>query len=325
MRSRSCRFNRGDESVPAHRRVGAPSWAPQEIRIRVRRRRLNRADRAATPSASIRAEGAPSPVLVSKCARRGGDRGVSAARGWNVGDRACACSPAAATRGRSSTRGVPPRVPPALSWEEAGGFPEVFLTAFLNIFLLGRPPAKGSVLVHGGGSGVGTAAISLCREAGLKVIVTAGSEEKCERCRAHGADVAINYKEGDFVPAVREATASPESTSCSIASAAATGFELEGAGSLAASSHRIDSGEPGPRSTGGALMRRLHVIGRRCARAAQRTKRASCRFSLVLRWERWRRAAEAGRRSRAAARARGRGAPPMQFELALRQDFLRVS
>jgi len=83
---------------------------------------------------------------------------------------------------------------------------KVFLTAFLNIFMLGQPPAGGNVLVHGGGSGVGTAAISLCREAGLRVLVTAGSEEKCRRCRAHGADVAINYREGEFATVVREST-----------------------------------------------------------------------------------------------------------------------
>ena len=72
--------------------------------------------------------------------------------------------------------------------------------------MLGAPPPGGSVLVHGGGSGVGTAAISLCREAGLRILVTAGSAEKCQRCLEHGADVAINYRDGDFAPQVREAT-----------------------------------------------------------------------------------------------------------------------
>ena len=97
-------------------------------------------------------------------------------------------------------------VPSSLSDEEAGALPEVFLTAFLNIFLLGEALEGGSVLVHGGGSGVGTAAISLCREAGQRVLVTAGSAEKCQRCLEHGAHVAINYRDGDFAPRVREAT-----------------------------------------------------------------------------------------------------------------------
>jgi NADPH:quinone reductase-like Zn-dependent oxidoreductase len=97
-------------------------------------------------------------------------------------------------------------VPECLSDVEAGAMPEVFLTAFLNIFLLGEPPPGGTVLVHGGGSGVGTAAITLCKEAGLRILVTAGSDDKCRGCRQHGADVAINYRDGDFAPAVREAT-----------------------------------------------------------------------------------------------------------------------
>ena len=62
-----------------------------------------------------------------------------------------------------------------------------------------------TLLVHGGGSGVGTAATTLAKLAGLRVIVTAGSREKCERCLAHGADVAINYNEEDFVERARGA------------------------------------------------------------------------------------------------------------------------
>ena len=66
-----------------------------------------------------------------------------------------------------------------------------------------RPPGEGgSVLVHGGGSGIGTACIQLARAAGARVIVTAGSDEKCERCRVLGADLAVNYRSGDFRAAV---------------------------------------------------------------------------------------------------------------------------
>jgi NADPH:quinone reductase-like Zn-dependent oxidoreductase len=60
--------------------------------------------------------------------------------------------------------------------------------------------------VHGGGSGVGTAAIALCKEAGLRILVTAGSPEKCRRCLEHGADVAIDYRTEDFAERAREAT-----------------------------------------------------------------------------------------------------------------------
>lgn len=97
-------------------------------------------------------------------------------------------------------------VPAALSDEEAGGFMETFLTAFLNLFLIGETPADATVLIHGGGSGVGTSALALCREAGVRAFVTVGSDERGARCRALGAERAINYREGDFADAVREAT-----------------------------------------------------------------------------------------------------------------------
>ncbi|MGK2857991.1 MAG: zinc-binding dehydrogenase, partial [Thermoanaerobaculia bacterium] len=90
--------------------------------------------------------------------------------------------------------------------EEAGAFPETFLTAFLNIFLLGEVRRGATVLIHGGGSGVGTSAIQLCREEGVRVLVTVGSPEKAKRCVETGAEVAINYKEESFAEVVREAT-----------------------------------------------------------------------------------------------------------------------
>jgi putative PIG3 family NAD(P)H quinone oxidoreductase len=131
----------------------------------------------------------------------------SAVRGWTVGDRAMALLSGGGYAEQAVVdAGSVMRVPAALSDEEGGAFAEVFLTAFLNIFMLGAVPDGGRVLVHGGGSGVGTAAITLCREAGLTVIVTAGSAEKCQRCLEHGADVAINYRDGDFAPAVHAAT-----------------------------------------------------------------------------------------------------------------------
>jgi len=84
--------------------------------------------------------------------------------------------------------------------------PEVFLTAFLNLFMLGEIRPAQAALIHGGGSGVGTASIQLLREAGARSIVTAGSDEKCEQCLKLGADIAINYNAGPFVEAVKAAT-----------------------------------------------------------------------------------------------------------------------
>ncbi len=82
----------------------------------------------------------------------------------------------------------------------------MFLTVFLNVFRLAGLAKGESLLVHGGGSGIGTAAIQLARAIGATTIVTAGSEEKCQRCRELGADFAFNYRDGDFAPKVLEAT-----------------------------------------------------------------------------------------------------------------------
>jgi NADPH:quinone reductase-like Zn-dependent oxidoreductase len=93
--------------------------------------------------------------------------------------------------------------------DEAGAFPEVFLTAFSNLFMpgLGALAAGETALVHGGGGGVGTAAIRLLHEAGNPCVVTAGSDDKCRRCLELGATAAVNYRSGDFVARAKELTA----------------------------------------------------------------------------------------------------------------------
>src|SRR5208282_5325844 len=96
------------------------------------------------------------------------------------------------------------KIPAALSFEEAAGAPEVFLTVYLNFFMLAAIKRGDTALIHGGGSG--TASIMMLKEAGVRVIVTAGTDEKCEQCRKLGADVAINYKSGPFAPAVKATT-----------------------------------------------------------------------------------------------------------------------
>ncbi|MGE4608421.1 MAG: NAD(P)H-quinone oxidoreductase [Myxococcota bacterium] len=98
------------------------------------------------------------------------------------------------------------RVPANLSLEQAAAIPEVFLTVFLNVFQLAALPEGGSALIHGGGSGIGTAAIQLVKAVGGTAIVTAGSDEKCARCAELGADVAINYATGDFAKSIADHT-----------------------------------------------------------------------------------------------------------------------
>ncbi|MGD9764891.1 MAG: NAD(P)H-quinone oxidoreductase [Candidatus Binatia bacterium] len=195
----------GDERVLRLADVPPPVCGPDDLRIRVRATAVNRADLLQRQGMYPPPPGA-SPILGLECAGEVIEVGANV-RGWRVGERAMALIPGGGYAEEAVAHaGASMRVPDLLSDDEAGALPEVFLTAFLNIFLLGEAPSGGSVLVHGGGSGVGTAAITLCKEAGLRVIVTAGSAAKCERCLAHGADVAINYREGDFAPKVREAT-----------------------------------------------------------------------------------------------------------------------
>jgi putative PIG3 family NAD(P)H quinone oxidoreductase len=97
-------------------------------------------------------------------------------------------------------------VPRGFSMVEAAAIPETFFTVWPNLFERGRLTAGETALIHGGSSGIGTTAIQLAKAFGARVIVTAGTDEKCAACLNLGADVAINYKTEDFVARVREAT-----------------------------------------------------------------------------------------------------------------------
>jgi NADPH2:quinone reductase len=93
-----------------------------------------------------------------------------------------------------------------LGMVEAAAMPETFFTVWHNVFERGALKAGETLLVHGGTSGIGTTAIQLAKARGARVIVTAGSPEKCEACRKLGADLAVNYKSEDFVAATKKAT-----------------------------------------------------------------------------------------------------------------------
>ena len=93
-----------------------------------------------------------------------------------------------------------------LSMVEAAAIPETFFTVWHNAFERGGLKSGETLLVHGGSSGIGTTAIQLAKAFGVRVITTAGSEEKCDACRKLGADVAVNYSTEDFVAATKSAT-----------------------------------------------------------------------------------------------------------------------
>jgi NADPH2:quinone reductase len=126
---------------------------------------------------------------------------------WHVGDKACALL----IGGGYAEYCVVPApqclpIPAGISLVEAAAFPEVAMTVWSNVVELGGLKPGDTLLVHGGASGIGTFAIQLAHRLGSKVIATAGSDGKCQRCRELGAAQAINYKSEDFVSQAREHT-----------------------------------------------------------------------------------------------------------------------
>lgn len=97
-------------------------------------------------------------------------------------------------------------IPQGFSMIEAASLPETFFTVWHNVFERGNLKSGETLLVHGGSSGIGITAIQMAKALGAKVAITAGSEEKCEACRRLGADLAINYREKDFVDEIKQWT-----------------------------------------------------------------------------------------------------------------------
>jgi len=97
-------------------------------------------------------------------------------------------------------------VPERVDVTAAAAFPETACTVYANVFMVARLAAGETLLVHGGGSGIGTMAIQLGKAFGARVACTAGSAQKLARCRELGADITVNYREEDFVAAILEAT-----------------------------------------------------------------------------------------------------------------------
>ena len=195
----------GDESVLKIGEVADPKAGPGQLLIRVKYAGLNRADLMQRQGFYPPPPGA-SEIIGMECAGEVAAVGAGVS-GWRVGERAMALLAGGGYAELAAVdSGSAMKIPASMSDEEGAAFPEVFLTAFLNIFMLAEAKPGDSVLVHGGGSGVGTASILLCKEAGVRSIVTAGNDAKCEQCLKLGADVAINYNSGPFPAAVKTAT-----------------------------------------------------------------------------------------------------------------------
>jgi len=197
----------GDEDVMQLGEAPEPALGAEDVRIRVRATAVNRADLLQRRGMYPPPPGA-SEILGLECAGEVLEvgSGVPAGR-FRPGDRVMALLAGGGYAQQAVVHhGSLLPVPDALDIVAAGGFPEVYLTAYLNLFVLGGLVAGGTALVHGGGSGVGTAALQLLREVGAKAYVTAGSPEKCARCLELGATAAIDYRKEDFAARIRELT-----------------------------------------------------------------------------------------------------------------------
>lgn len=124
--------------------------------------------------------------------------------GRSVGERVCALL----TGGGYAERVAVPAgqllpIPNGVDLMEAAALPEVACTVWSNLVMVGRLKAGETVLLHGGGSGIGTFAIQFARSLGARVAVTAGSDEKLARCRELGAEITINYRAENFTERMR--------------------------------------------------------------------------------------------------------------------------
>jgi putative PIG3 family NAD(P)H quinone oxidoreductase len=195
----------GGPEVLSVAEVPDPEPGPGEVLVAVAAAGLNRADLLQRQGFYPPPPGA-SEILGMECS------GTIAALGegvsdWQVGDEVCALL---AGGGYASLVVVPAGqvmpIPDGVDLVTAAALPEVAATVWSNVYMVAGLQPNESFLVHGGAGGIGTFAIQLTHQLGSRVFTTAGTPEKLEACRALGADVAVNYREEDFVAVVKEAT-----------------------------------------------------------------------------------------------------------------------
>ena len=200
----------GGPEVLAVSEIPAPTARPGSVVVAVHTAGLNRADLLQRqghynpPAGANTAHEVPGLEVSGTIAAVGED--VS---GWSVGDRVAALL----TEGGYAEQVEVPAgqlfaVPDGFPLAEAAALPEVLCTVHSNVFTAAGLRPGEWLLVHGGGSGIGTAAIQMAKAHGAKVAVTVGSDRKGDFCRDLGADAVINYKEEDFVERIREITGS---------------------------------------------------------------------------------------------------------------------
>lgn len=194
----------GPEVLRPVRDWPVPQPGPGEVLIKVAGAGVNRADVMQRQGVYPMPPGAPADIpgleVSGEIVAVGRD-----ANAWRLGDQVCALL---IGRGYAEYAVAPAvqclTVPHGVKVADAAGLPETYCTVWANLFERGRLAEGETVLIQGGTSGIGVAAIQLAKAFGATVLATAGSDEKCNACRRLGADMAINYRKQDFHTVVCE-------------------------------------------------------------------------------------------------------------------------
>jgi putative PIG3 family NAD(P)H quinone oxidoreductase len=193
----------GDPEVLEWAEVADPRPGPGEVLLDVAASAVNRADLLQRQGHYPPPPGA-SETIGLECSGTIAELGEGV-QGWSVGDEVCALL---AGGGYAEKVVVPAGqllpVPGEVDLIAAAGLPEVACTVWANVVMHAKLAEGEVLLVHGGAGGIGTHAIQVGKALGATVVVTAGSEDRLDRCRQLGADLAINYKEKDFVEVVKK-------------------------------------------------------------------------------------------------------------------------
>jgi len=183
-----------------------PTFTADEVLVKVTAAGINRPDVFQRKGNYPPPAGAPQDIPGLEIGGTVVEIGANVTR-WHVGDKVCALVMGG---GYAEYCNVPAGqclpIPENLSFIEAASLPETFFTVWSNVFDRGHLQKGESLLVHGGSSGIGVAAIQMAKALGSTVYTTAGSDEKCKFCEKLGAAKAINYKTENFADAIKQLT-----------------------------------------------------------------------------------------------------------------------
>ena len=183
-----------------------PTFSVDEVLVKVAAAGINRPDVSQRKGNYPPPPGAPPDIPGLEIAGTIIETGTNVTR-WQVGDKICALITGGGYAEYCSVpKGQCLPIPGNLSFTEAASLPETFFTVWGNVFDRGKLQTGETLLVHGGSSGIGVAAIQMAKALGATVYVTAGTDEKCRFCEHLGAAKAINYKTENFAEVIKQVT-----------------------------------------------------------------------------------------------------------------------